>query len=292
MLVGLFSLLIWLFLDANGDIILLFFEFVMSDVMSVALSDKIVLITGASSGIGLACAEVLALKNVKLLLCARGEKRLMMAADSLRERFDVEVHAFSLDVSDPIAVEKRLRQLPKQWQAIDILINNAGFALGVDALQEGKLDDWSAMIDTNIKGLLYMTRFVLKTMLKRNQGHIVNIGSISGHGVYAGGVVYCATKHAVRAITDGIKMDVHGTPIRVSAVDPGMVETDFSRVRYAGNQKKAIAVYENMRPLHAKDVAEAVEFCVTRPSHVDVRELVIMPTDQTAIHLLRRGEKN
>lgn len=256
--------------------------------MSVDLSKKIVLITGASSGIGCACAEQFARLGARLLLCARRGKRLADVVADLKERFQVDVRSFVLDVRDPVAVEKQLHQLPTEWQSIDILINNAGLALGLAKLQEGESDDWNAMIDTNVKGVLYVTRRVLQTMLKRNQGHIINIGSIASHQVYSGGVVYCATKFALRAISEGLKMDVHGTPIRVSSVDPGMVETEFSEVRFGGDQEKAKTVYKGLTPLSAEDIAEAVVFCATRPPHVDVREIKIYPTAQTAVHLVSR----
>ena len=258
--------------------------------MAIDLSNKIAFITGASSGIGRACAEQFAELNVKLLLCARREKHLLQVAEDLRQRYQIEVHAISLDVSDPIAVEKKLRQLPDEWRAIDILINNAGLALGLDKIHEGRLDDWNTMIDTNLKGLLYVTRLVLQTMRQRKQGHVINIGSISSHQVYTGGVVYCATKFAVKAISEGLKMDVHDTAIRVSSVDPGIVETEFSTVRFGGDKRKIESVYKGLTPLTANDIADAVVFCATRPQHVDVREIKIYPTAQTAAHMVNRSE--
>lgn len=252
------------------------------------LTNKIVFITGASSGIGQACAEEFARLGAKLLLCARREDRLQTLAADLTKRYQVKIHTFKCDVTDPDIVAKRMEALPAEWQAIDILINNAGLAAGIDKLQEGKLDDWNAMIDTNIKGVLYVTRLVLRHMLKRNQGHIINLGSISSHQLYVGGSVYCATKFALQAISDGIKMDVHGTPIRVSQINPGMVETEFATVRYKGDQEKFDALYRGFTPLTARDVAEAIVFCATRPAHVDVRDMNIYPTAQTAALMVYR----
>ncbi len=256
--------------------------------MALDLTNKIAFITGASSGIGRACAEAFARLNVKLLLAARREDRLEKIAADLQSRYGVLVHSFGLDVTDPDHVETQIKALPVEWQAIDILVNNAGLALGIDKIQDGQIDDWNRMIDTNVKGLLYVTRMVLPFLLKRNQGHIINIGSISAHEVYSGGVVYCATKYAVKAISQGLKMDVHGTPIRVSSVDPGMVKTEFSAVRYNNDPEKLNLVYKGLTPLNPEDVAEAVVFCATRPVHVDVREIKLYPTDQTASFMVSR----
>ncbi len=244
-------------------------------------NDKCVFITGASSGIGRSCAEEFAKIGARLLLCARREDKLTEVGNDLQRRYGVDIHLVTLDVSDADAVEHALSQLPSQWRVIDVLVNNAGLALGLDKIQTGKLDDWETMIDINVKGLLYVTRLVLQTMLKRNQGHIINIGSISSHQVYQGGAVYCATKFAVKAISEGLKMDIYDSPIRVSSVDPGMVRTEFSNVRFSGDQEKSDAVYKGLTPLSPEDVAEAVVFCATRPPHVDVREIKIYPTAQT-----------
>jgi 3-hydroxy acid dehydrogenase / malonic semialdehyde reductase len=195
-----------------------------------------------------------------------------------------------LDVADLREVQVAFSYLPKDFQAIDILINNAGLARGLDKVQEGKTPDWDAMINTNVKGLLYVTREVLPGMLARNQGHVVNIGSIAGYEVYSGGTVYCATKFALRALSDGIKMDVHGSQIRVSEVDPGMVKTEFSDVRFEKGDKRIRNVYKGVNYLKAKDVADAIIFCVTRPPHVDIRAIKIYPTDQTAAHMVRRDD--
>ncbi len=182
-----------------------------------------------------------------------------------------------------------MQELPTEWQPIDILINNAGLALGLEKLQEGSIEDWKIMIDTNVKGVLYISRQVLGTMLKRNQGYIINIGSISSHRVYSGGLVYCATKFALKAISERSKMDVRGMPIRVSSVDPGVVETEFSAVCFGGDQKKVGAVCKGFPSLKAEDIVKAVLFFATRPLHTDVREIKIYPTAQTASHLISRG---
>lgn len=247
-----------------------------------------ILITGASSGIGRATAECFAKEGAKLLLIARSSDKLSDLAEHLSGEYGVEVHTVQLDVRDREAVERALDSLPTAWQAIDVLVNNAGLALGLEPLHEGDIDQWEQMIDTNIKGVLFITRFVLGNMLKRNRGHIINIGSISARQVYSGGVVYCATKFALRAISEGIKMDAHGTPIRTTSIDPGMVESQFSVTRFSGDQSKAEAVYEGLTPLQPEDVADAIVYAATRPAHVNVREMQIFPTAQTASHLIDR----
>ncbi len=244
------------------------------------LNNKTVFITGASSGIGEACAVSFAREGARLLLCARRVEKLQALAAQLRSAHGVDVHTLQLDVTQAESVSKSLQALPESWQKIEVLVNNAGLASGLDRLQEAKIDDWNAMIDTNIKGLLFVTKMVLPGMIARNSGHIINISSISGHRVYAGGVVYCATKHAVRALTEGLRMDVAGTKVRVSSVDPGFTKTEFSLVRFKGDVKRADAVYENIRALTADDVADGVVYCATRPPHVNISELIIMPTDQ------------
>lgn len=252
------------------------------------LKNKTVMITGASSGIGRACAEKFAEMGARLLLCARRETALRTLAAELQQQYASQIYTFPVDVSDSVAVSRALETLPSAWTDIDILVNNAGLALGLDKIQDSNPNDWETMIDTNIKGVLYVTRLVLKRMLQRHQGHIINIGSISSHEVYAGGVVYCATKFALKAISKGIKMDVHGTPIRVSSVDPGMVQTEFSTVRFGGDQEQADRIYQGLTPLSGDDIAEAVVFCATRPLHVDVREIKIYPTAQTAVSMVHR----
>jgi serine 3-dehydrogenase len=248
-----------------------------------SVRNKIVCITGASSGIGAACAEIFAREGSALLLSARRTERLENVARALREKYHVKIHTVNLDVTRQKEVESVFASLPAEWQAIDILINNAGLSRGLDKLQDGKIQDWEEMIDTNVKGLLYVSRAVLPGMVQRNRGHVINIGSIAGRQLYPGGNVYCASKFAVHALTQGMKMDVLGTPIRVSSVDPGLVETEFSEVRFHGDKGRAAKVYENMRPLHGDDVAEAVLFCATRPAHVNILEVVVLPTAQASV---------
>ncbi len=254
------------------------------------LLNKTVLITGASSGIGKASAQLFAREGARLLLCARRLDRIQMLAEALSNQYKVEVHCFVLDVRCKEAVFKAIQTLPAAWQSIDVLLNNAGLAAGLDTLQEGGVDDWEAMIDTNIKGLLYVTKAVLPGMIKRNEGHVMNIGSIAGRQVYPKGAVYCATKHAVNAINQGLRHDLLGTNIRVTSIDPGAVETEFSQVRFKGDKKRAAEVYEGFQPLCAEDIAEAVIFSASRPSHVNISEILIMPTAQAAASRVARKE--
>jgi 3-hydroxy acid dehydrogenase/malonic semialdehyde reductase len=252
------------------------------------LANKIVFITGATSGIGKACAEHFAAQQSKILICGRRSNRLQKLAKELKDSFDADVHYFQLDVTDKNAVEQRIQSLPLKWQKIDILINNAGLARGLEKLYEGSTQDWNEMIDTNIKGLLYVTRQVLPEMVTRNSGHIINIGSIAGHEVYVNGAVYAGTKHGVNAITRALRLDLLGTKIRVTTVDPGMVETEFSLVRFNGDQKRADTVYKGMRALTANDIANAVIYCASCPLHVNISELIIMPTDQASVSAVNR----
>lgn len=248
------------------------------------LKGKIVFVTGASSGIGAACAEAFSAQGAKLLMAARRIERLQ----TLAKRLPTPSHSVRLDVTDPEQVEEAIRSLPSPWQAIDIVLNVAGLSRGLDKLYEGKRQDWEEMIDTNIKGLLYVTRALIPGMLARGRGHIINIGSIAGHEVYPGGNVYCATKHAVRALTQGLKMDLLGTPLRVSLVDPGLVETEFSIVRFHGDVERAKAVYQGLQPLTPRDVAEVVLFCATRPPHVNINDVILMPVAQASSMLVSR----
>jgi 3-hydroxy acid dehydrogenase/malonic semialdehyde reductase len=239
------------------------------------------LITGASLGIGAACAEVFAAQGSNLILVARNAEKLTVLADQLRQKHKVDIHCLSVDVSDPAAVKKGLQELPAKFQAIDVLINNAGLAFGMDKFYENAIEDLDTVIDVNIKGLLYVTQEVIPGMLTRQQGHIINLGSMAGYVTYPGGTVYCATKFAVRGLSEGFKADLHGTPIRVSEIDPGMVETNFSVTRFKGDIEKAKKVYQGTTPLTAEDIADAVLYCATRPAHVNIRSLQILPTDQT-----------
>lgn len=252
------------------------------------LKNKIVLITGASSGIGAACAKQFAKVGAKLLLCARRIKQLNELAKQLEDEFQTQVYSFQLDVRNQQEVADAIADLPKEWQSIDILINNAGLAAGLDPIQTGDLDDWNMMLDTNVKGLLYVTKAILPQMIERNAGHIINIGSIAGHYVYPNGTVYCASKYAVNAITNGLRMDLFGKKIRVSTVDPGAVETNFSVVRFKGDKERAAAVYQGMQPLTPDDVADAVLYCASCPPHVNISEIIIMPTAQAAATMISR----
>jgi NADP-dependent 3-hydroxy acid dehydrogenase YdfG len=253
------------------------------------LGNSIVLITGATAGIGEACARGFAQAKSRLILCARRTDRLTALAAELRDAHGVEVHTLTLDVRDQPAVEGAIEGLPENWRSIDILVNNAGLSRGLDPIQSGSLQDWEEMIDTNVKGLLYVSRAVLPGMVERGGGQVINIGSIAGHEVYPNGNVYCASKHAVGAITKGMRMDLLGTGVRVSTVDPGLVETEFSVVRFRGDDERAANVYKGLAPLSGADVAEAVIYCATRPPHVDVAELILMPTAQASATMVKRG---
>lgn len=252
------------------------------------LRQKLVCITGASSGIGKACTVEFARVGCNLLLMARRKERLSSLAEELSGNHHVEVRAERLDVTDHVAVESTFSSLPSDWKRIDILVNNAGLSRGLDRLHEGKIQDWEEMIDTNLKGLLYVTRAVLPGMIERNAGHVINIGSIAGHQTYPMGNVYCASKFAVTGLSRALKMDLLGTPVRVTSVDPGLVETEFSRVRFRGDTGRASQAYAGMTPLRPEDVAEIVVFCATRPAHVNIGELLVTPTDQATVSMVHR----
>jgi 3-hydroxy acid dehydrogenase / malonic semialdehyde reductase len=252
------------------------------------LSKKIVLVTGASSGIGLACAEAFAREGARLILTARRKERLDALAQDLKKKHGTETLTIQLDVRSQPAVEKAIQTLPSGWQEIEVLVNNAGLSRGLDKLYEGKLDDWEEMLDTNVKGLLYVSRAVIPGMVARGRGTIINLGSIAGHEVYVGGNVYCASKHAVDALTRGLRYDLVDTPVRVCTVDPGLVETEFSIVRFRGNEPRAKSVYQNITPLTPADVAEAVLYCATAPPHVQIAEIIILPTNQASASLVHR----
>jgi NADP-dependent 3-hydroxy acid dehydrogenase YdfG len=253
------------------------------------LNGKLVFITGASSGIGEACAQRFAAEGAKLLLCARRIERLNNLTKRLISDFKTEIHPFELDVRDKDQVDIALNSLPEKWKRIDILINNAGLARGYSKLQEGLISDWEEMIDTNIKGLLYISRKIVPDMIERGFGDIINIGSLAGREVYPNGNVYCATKHAVNSLTKGLRIDLVGTPLRVCTVDPGMVETEFSLVRFHGNREKADNVYEGLEPLTAGDIADAVHYCASRPAHVQIAEILVFPTAQRSATIAHRA---
>jgi len=249
-----------------------------------ALAGRSVLVTGASSGIGEAVAHAAASAGARLLLWARRADRLEAVAEALRAG-GTEVQTAVVDVRDPAAVEQAL----SEWNApIDVLVNNAGLSRTMAPVHGHALSDIDDMLDTNVKGLVYVTRAVLPGMLARNSGHIVNIGSTAGWGVYTGGVVYCASKHAVHALSEGLKMDVHGTPLRVTNIAPGLVETEFSLVRFHGDAARAEKVYADTTPLTAADVADAVLYALTRPPHVNIADITLMPTVQSAPSLIYR----
>jgi len=253
-----------------------------------SLKDRIVFVTGASSGIGEATAEAFAALGSKILMCARRVERLEKLAETLEYEHKVAVHYFRLDVRDLAAVDRAVAGLPSEWRAIDVLVNNAGLSRGLEKLPSGLAEDWEEMIDTNVKGLLYVSRVVLPGMIERGRGHIINIGSIAGEEVYPGGNVYCASKFAVRALSKSLRLDLNGTPIRVSEVAPGMVETEFSVVRFHGDAERAGKVYQGLTPLGPDDVADAVVWCATRPAHVNVSQVTVMPTAQASTTLVHR----
>lgn len=258
------------------------------------MKNQRVFITGASSGIGKACAEQFAALGADLIITGRRKERLNTLADELSLEYGISCMPIQLDVRSYDQVNEVFMTLQKDNIEIDVLINNAGLALASDKLQDGQVSNWDTMIDTNVKGLLYVTKAALPSMLKKNKGHIINIGSVAGHGCYISGNVYCATKHAVRALSKSIRMDLMGTAIRVSEVDPGAVETEFSEIRW-NDKEKAKKFYQGFQPLIAEDIADAVVYCATRPPHVNVAELVVFPQAQASLtDLYRQGdsEKN
>jgi 3-hydroxy acid dehydrogenase/malonic semialdehyde reductase len=252
------------------------------------LHGKVAFITGASSGIGAACAQSFARAGARLLLAARRDDRLKDMAADLRSAGAEDVHTIPLDVRDKKRVQAAIDGLPAPWQAIDILINNAGLSRGLAKVYEGQIDDWEEMIDTNVKGLLYVTRAVVPGMVQRGAGHVVNLGSTAGHMTYPNGAVYCATKAAENRISDGLREDLLGTPVRVTTVDPGMVETEFSKVRFHGDESRAAKVYQGLTPLQAEDVADAILWAVTRPAHVNIAQVLLTSVDQANSLLFNR----
>lgn len=247
-----------------------------------SLNDKIVLITGASSGIGKACATEFAKLKTKLVLVARRIEKLEFLAKELSGEYGIEVQILEIDVREFDEVKNKFEQLNPEWKKIDVLVNNAGLAKGMDKFYEGKLTDWVEMIDTNIKGLLNVSRVVAPYMIEKQSGHIINIGSTAGHEVYTYGNVYSATKFAVSALSKSFRLDVLDKGIKVSSVDPGMVYTEFSKVRFSGDVERADNVYKGITPLSPIDVAEAVVFCATRPSNVNINEIILTPIQQAS----------
>ncbi|MGF7079948.1 SDR family oxidoreductase [Mucilaginibacter sp. UYCu711] len=249
---------------------------------------KIALITGATAGIGEACAQLFAREKYNLILTGRRLDRLEKLAASLNKKYDTEVAVCAFDVRDREQVASNFESLPAKWKKVDVLINNAGLSQGLDPIQNGSLDDWDTMIDTNIKGLLYVSKVVSNWMIANGKGHIVNLGSIAGKEVYPNGNVYCATKAAVDALSKGMRIDLVSHGIKVTAIHPGAVETEFSEVRFHGDKERAKKVYDGFEPLAANDIAETIWFVVTRPKHVNINDMLIMPTAQASATIINR----
>ncbi|MFD0930992.1 SDR family NAD(P)-dependent oxidoreductase [Psychroflexus salinarum] len=248
---------------------------------------KIALITGATSGIGLATSRRFAKENFKLILCGRRQERLDQLASELSSH--TEVTTLNFDVRDQKAVNEALDSLPLEFKNIQILVNNAGNAHGLDFIQNGSSADWDAMLDINVKGLLYVSQPIIQTMIENKEGHIINIGSTAGKEVYPKGNVYCASKHAVDAINQGMRMDLNEHGIRVGAINPGMVETEFSKVRFKGDDDRAEQVYKGYKALQPEDIADIIHFTVTRPYHVNIADLVVMPTAQASSGMINKS---
>lgn len=257
-----------------------------------SLKNQIVFITGATSGIGEACAKLFAQQGAKLILVARSEDKLSALANTLKQNHETETHLISLNVQDKNAVKNAFKSLPTAWQDIDVLINSAGLALGMGKFYEHELDDIDIMFDTNVKGLIYLTYCVLPNMLKRNKGHIINLGSIAGEEVYANGNIYCTTKFAVKAFTQGLKYDLLGTDIRTTLIAPGMVETPFSLTRFKGDAERAKAVYADVRPLTPEDIANMILFAAIQPPNVVIDQITVRTIDQATPAVVNRRKKS
>ena len=248
---------------------------------------KTILITGATSGIGLATAKKFANEKNQLILCGRRQHKLDEISNEISKITNVLTLRF--DVSDKKEVNKVLENLPKEFRSIDILINNAGNAHGLDTIQDGSLDDWDNMIDSNVKGLLYVSRVIIPKMIEQNRGHIINIGSLAGREVYEKGNIYCATKHAVNAISKAMRIDLNKTGIKVSEINPGLVETDFSNVRFKGDNNRAEKVYQGYKALQADDIADIIEFVINRPSHVNIADILVLPQAQATSSIIKKN---
>jgi 3-hydroxy acid dehydrogenase/malonic semialdehyde reductase len=246
------------------------------------MNAKTALITGATSGIGAACAHMFAQQGYRLILVGRRSDLLETNGHHLADKYAVEVQSLVADVRDKKQLSEVLEGLPAEWKKVDVLVNNAGLSRGLESIDQGDTDDWDAMIDTNVKGLLYVTKIVSNWMIPEKRGHIINIGSIAGKEVYPNGNVYCASKHAVDALNKGMRMDLLPHHIKVTAINPGMVETEFSLVRFKGDEQRAANVYKGFEPLLAQDIAEAIWFAVSRPAHVNINDMLIMPTAQAS----------
>lgn len=252
------------------------------------MEKKIVLITGASSGIGEGCARKFAMNGYRLILNGRNVEKLNAVKKELLEKYGADVYLLPFDVRDRQAARAVLESLPEEWKAVDILVNNAGLVIGVDKEHEGNLDEWDIVIDTNVKALLAMTRLVVPGMVERGRGHVINMGSIAGDYAYPGGSVYCACKAAVKALSDGLRIDLVDTPIRVTNIKPGLVETNFSVVRFRGNREAADNVYKGIRPLTGDDIAEVVYFAAAVPEHIQIAEVLVMPANQATGTIVSR----
>lgn len=252
------------------------------------MEKKTVLITGASSGIGEGCARKFAVNGHRLILNGRNQEKLKAVKQELEEKYRAEVLLLLFDVRDREVAEAALNALPGDWKEIDVLINNAGLVIGVDKEHEGNLDEWDVVIDTDVKALLAMTRLVVPGMVERGRGHVINMGSIAGDYAYPGGSVYCACKAAVKALSDGLRIDLVDTPVRVTNIKPGLVETNFSVVRFRGNKEAADNVYKGIRPLSGDDIAEVVYFAAAVPQHIQIAEVLVMPTNQATGTIVNR----
>jgi NADP-dependent 3-hydroxy acid dehydrogenase YdfG len=257
---------------------------------TVTSMNKTILITGASSGIGEGCAKKFASQGARVILNARSTYKLTALALELQEKYNAQCYVMPFDVCNRESAVAALNALPEEWKTIDVLINNAGLAIGVDKEYEGNLEEWDTVIDTNIKGLLSMTRLVVPGMIERGRGHIINIGSIAGDAAYPGGSVYCATKAAVKALSDGLRIDLVDTPLRVTNIKPGLVETNFSVVRFRGDKEKADNVYRGIKPLNGDDIADVVYFAASAPEHMQLAEILVMPTYQATATIVSKSK--
>ncbi len=254
--------------------------------MGDSLPTKTALITGATSGIGRATAERFAAAGIQLVLCGRRQERLTIIQEALSKQ--TKVHILNFDIRDRKAVHTAITSIPKDFSKIDILVNNAGNAHGLDTIDEGNLDDWDAMLDINVKGLLYVSKAIIPKMIEQQKGHIINIGSTAGKEVYPKGNVYCASKHAVDAINQGMRLDLNAHGIRVGAINPGLVETEFSNIRFKGDTDRASTVYKGFKALQAEDIADIIHFVISRPYHVNIADLVVMPTAQASSTIVKK----
>lgn len=254
------------------------------------LENKIAFITGASAGIGKACALSFAEEGANLILSARRKNKLDELVETIKTKYGVKVYSFELDVRDLEKVKENISTLPDEWKKIDILVNNAGLAKGFSKINDGNIEDWEEMIDTNVKGLLYVTRYILPLMIEKKKGHVINLGSIAGHQVYPYGNIYCATKFAVNSLSEAIRMDTLENNIKVTNIAPGLVETEFSEVRFNGDKNRAKNVYKGINPLKGEDIADLILFAATRNPHVNINEIIVTPTAQASATQVYRNE--